>query len=274
MNLTADIGPSLAVVALYALLFGAVELWSRVCAPQRELTRKAVHCGGGLIALGFPAWFGSAASVAVLAVLFVAALLLARRTDLLRSVQAVERITFGELLFPVALATVMAASSWCGDYGGYTIAVLVLAVADAAAGLVGTRFGRRVYHVLGGKKSLEGSATFFAVAFTIVALCLAVDGLPIGSALAVALFVALPVTGMEAVAPNGFDNITVAFGTWALVMLAGEIAPSVLLLHACGAALAGSFLLWLALRRQVFAVGTAIVTALLLYAVLVAVQIT
>ena len=75
----------------------------------------------------------------------------------------VERATFGELYFPLSVAWLF----WltCGDDPLlFVIPILMLTLADAAAAVVGARYGLTPY--IGAGKSLEGSAAFAVVAFS------------------------------------------------------------------------------------------------------------
>ncbi len=80
-----------------------------------------------------------------------------------------------------------------GDSVIVTAAILQLAFSDAAAALAGKAWGRT--HILGGKKTLEGSLAGFAAGLA----CALAAGVPPGpaaaSALAVSLVELLPTTG-------------------------------------------------------------------------------
>ena len=81
--------------------------------------------------------------------------------------------------------------------------VLMMGFGDGLAALIGSRFGRHGYSFIGGKKSLEGTLTMFAVSLTIL-LVVYSEG-PWYVSLLVAIFATL----LENITPLGFDNITV-----------------------------------------------------------------
>lgn len=81
--------------------------------------------------------------------------------------------------------------------------VLMMGFGDGLAALIGSRFGRHGYSFIGGKKSLEGTLTMFAVSLTIL-LVVYPEG-PWYVSLLVALFATL----LENITPLGFDNISV-----------------------------------------------------------------
>lgn len=81
--------------------------------------------------------------------------------------------------------------------------VLMMGFGDGLAALIGSRFGRHGYSFIGGKKSLEGTLTMFAVSLTIL-LAVYPEG-PWYVSLLVAIFATL----LENITPLGFDNISV-----------------------------------------------------------------
>jgi phytol kinase len=214
-----DIPSAVLVAALYLALFGTFELIGRRSTIDPELTRKGVHIGSGLIALTFPALFASHLSVLVLGILFGALLYTARRLHLLPSVHGVSRVTVGELLYPVAVYGSLLLSTRARTPHLYTICVLLLALADGLAGIVGTRVASATYRVPGGTKSLAGSLAFFVVALLSITSVLAANDASVGSPLLVALVTALLLTGVEAISTHGTDNVTVALGGWCVLML-------------------------------------------------------
>jgi phytol kinase len=118
----------------------------------------------------------------------------------------VERESWGELLFPLAVAFVFALSR--GNTVLFCVPVLILTLADAMAALIGRRYGFARYETDDGWKSLEGSAAFFLVAFltTEIALTLVVD---VGrtEGLLIATIMGLILMLMEAIAWRGLDNL-------------------------------------------------------------------
>lgn len=270
MNLQADIVPSLLVALLYIALFAGAEIWSRIASPDVETTRKMVHFGGGIIALFFPVLFSSHWPVLILASLFTIILLITKRSSFLRSVQGVERTTIGEIIYPLAIYTVFLLATISGSYRNYAIAILILAMADAAAGIVGRRYGRHRYHVSGGSKSLEGSAAFFAVTFSIIIAGLLAGGAqPVPEIMAAAMLVALLLTGVEAVAPKGADNVTVPLGAWYLLSYVSDRRMPEMALDIGVLAALAAVTLWLALAKKVIGVAGAIIVALVVYGALV-----
>ena len=121
---------------------------------------------------------------------------------------------FGPVYFPISFVVLI---SLCWDWPLRWIAcasLLIMAWADAGAGLVGQKWGRHPFSLLGAQKSMEGSVAMMVVSFL---TCWAVFGglgrLPVASTLGVSSAVALVATAAEAVSGRGLDNLTVPFAS-------------------------------------------------------------
>jgi dolichol kinase len=181
-----------AAAAALAAVPVAAEVFKRRISLPTELPRKAVHVGCGILAAPL-AYVLPYRQILVLAGLFAVVMTLSRAAEVFTAVHDVDRVTYGELAFPVGvglLAVLHPARPM------FAYALLVLALADTAAAMAGMRFGRRQLPF--GGKSLVGSATFFAVAFAL--------GLPFTSATGAAL-VALVAAAAEAYLRRGLDNL-------------------------------------------------------------------
>jgi phytol kinase len=220
---------SLAIVALIVLVDIASRLWSL----PRESTRKAVHAGSGFVLLSVPWLVHHPETLMALALIFSGALTLARRFGLLNSVHGVPRRSDGVMLFPLAVALVYGLSG--RQPIQYCIPLLILAVSDTAAAMVGQRFGKFRYNVGDAKRSLEGNVAFVVTALGLTwGLLVASGECGIVDSGLIASAVALASGGLEAVSGRGWDNLTVPAGSWAVLHgllfgapLAAACAPSV-----------------------------------------------
>lgn len=138
-----------------------------------EAARKAIHAAAGAGAAAV-AWFAPPSTARAV---LLAAALVALATDLLRlRVPAVHRrfdATLGHMLRPaehhaltgattLAVGAAIAALLFPGRIAA--IGILYAALGDAAAAIVGRRFGRRTYRP---GRTIEGTAAFFATALAI-----------------------------------------------------------------------------------------------------------
>jgi phytol kinase len=212
------IGLVSATAATLAVL-GIAEALRRRGGPP-EATRKLVHFGAGLVAASFPLLFTEVATAALLCAGFAAVMVVTRQRGRLIAVHGVGRPSCGSWGFPLAAVLVFAFSQGRPDW--HVAALLVLAVSDALAAVVGTLATRRRYRVWGGTKTLEGSLAFAASAFLCVLLPLSGSGMAsLGDAFRQASLVALAAAGIEAVAPRGSDNLLVPLGTLATLQALG-----------------------------------------------------
>lgn len=221
MSLVVSMCLVLAVLTLGAAALRRYQLRHR---PSPEHVRKMSHVLAGAVALGLPWLFGTVWAVALLCLFVALALLVVRCSPTLRdgmgsTIHGIERRSFGDLCFPLGVGAAFVLTG--GDPVHFAVPVLTLTLADPAAAIVGTRYGRHSYRVAGDGKTLEGSAAFFVVA----AACAVVTSVLLGSGLvslgAIVVFT-LTVTVVEAVAPRGIDNLlipvvgAVAFEAWLL----------------------------------------------------------
>lgn len=214
-----DLRGALILSAVFLALLTAAELWRRFGNPEAEWTRKLVHLGGGLACLFFPFLVTSPWVVLVLALGLTALFALGGRYGFLKSLHGVKRSSRGAEYYPLAVCLVFFMTQ--GRPWLYLAAVLVLAVADAFAALVGSRYGVVRYEVEDETKSLEGSLVFLLLAFLAIHLpTLLMTDLPRPVTVLAALLVAGLVTGFEAICLRGADNLFVPF---AVVVILGKI---------------------------------------------------
>ncbi len=208
-----------AVIYFLICVTGAL-LLHRFFTVPKEVFRKILH----LIILGsiffwtyaFHTWW-----VAVIAVLgFIAAvfptLMIAERfvpgyTDLLTERRAGEVKT--SLLGAFAMFALVITICWglLGERYLVLASVLAWGLGDAAAALVGKRFGR--HHVEGrhieGRKSLEGTLAMFVISFAVVFVVLLIHGCAFRFGyIPIAFVTAAVCTAAELFTRYGLDNIT------------------------------------------------------------------
>lgn len=228
-----------------ALLFGLRSL-QRHYALDPEWARKLLHLSMGLIALGTPWVFVENAPVIFLSALFVVFLTARHYSPRIRRLcgpvlDGVHRASIGEICFPagVALSFLLAR----GDPLLFCLPVLMLTFPDAAAALVGKRWGAIFYPSIGGAKSLEGSLAFVACAVpaSYAPLWLfARTGQT--EALLIALNLAILLALVEALSPRGLDNLLLPLATSILLRAYLSLNLIQLSFHSCLALL--SFLLF------------------------------
>ena len=135
----------------------------------------------------------------------------------------ITRVSVGEYCFVTATCLVFVLAG--DDPLLYCIPMLLLTLADSAAALIGTAWGRHRYMTMGDYKTIEGSATFFVVAFACIAVPLAwFTPATNPESIAVAALIAFAVTVLEAAVGGGFDNLLVPLGGFAAIKATGLTA--------------------------------------------------
>jgi phytol kinase len=236
------LGLVLVPVTLVGLL-GGLRLCQRWAHLHPELVRKLLHLGMGLVTLSFPWLFDSAWPVFVLAALSIGLLVLLRTVRSLKEsvgsvVGGVARVSLGEIYFPLSVSLLFFLYTRATDTPPaqrvllYCVPLLLLALADAAAALVGVRYGHAKYHTADGFKSVEGSLAFFVCAVGLAAGPLLLGG-DVGweRALLIALLMAWLTTIVEAIAWGGLDNLVLPLVGFLLLKIYLEQSVEQLLLR-------------------------------------------
>jgi dolichol kinase len=206
-----DLYGVIAVGLVFSTIFAVAEIWRRRWKADPELTRKTVHLLGGVACILFPFLIQSTWVVFSMATLLTAVLAWGAKTSKIKSLTDVKRDSRGSECYPAAIFLVYLIARdrlWL-----YSSSLLVLAVADAFAALIGTRYGALFYEIEDSKKSLEGSMVFLIIAFLSIHLpTLLLADFPRSTTVLAALLVAFLVTGFEAVSLRGWDNLFVPVG--------------------------------------------------------------
>jgi dolichol kinase len=263
--MTADLRGAAIITLFFLILLIIAEAWSRLGHPKPEWTRKLVHLGGGLIGLALPWLIESPLIVFVLTASLSTLFVLGERWNFLRSLHKVERKTRGSEYYPLAiwLVFVLAADrKWL-----YLSAVLTLAMADAFAALIGSRYGKHRYEVEDEFKSVEGSLVFFVIAFAVTSLpMLLMTALPRATCLLSALLVAMLVTIFEAISLRGTDNLFVPIAVvFVLQKITTKPLESIVLQNIVLVAIV-TLVMLLAWRIDWFSAGGALAVTLFLFA--------
>ena len=198
-----------------AMLFGLPLLRAAALryGASPELARKSVHVLMGLVCVGFPWMFERSLPVWMLALLVTILLGLLRVVPVLRlgvgsTLHGVARLSYGEVLFAPAVAAVFHLAR--GDAYLHAIPIAILTIADAAGGLVGTRWGRHNYSCGDGTKTVLGSLAVLTAAFLCTVLPLALGGrTDLTHALWIGLSLATLAMMAEGIAERGFDNLAI-----------------------------------------------------------------
>ena len=207
----------IALVGLWLAALAAAALAVRRTWPeQREWSRKLVHIGTGAVvpiawATGIDRGIAlpAAATITLLAALN-------HRLRVLPAIEDVGRHSYGTVAYGAAI-TALLALFWPAHPAAVTAGVVVLALGDGTAGLIGPLWPSPSWTLWGHRKSLLGTGAMAAVSLValLVLWGLLVAGgwasgvpIPVPSPAALVLIVAVGVA-LEQVALLGLDNLTV-----------------------------------------------------------------
>lgn len=215
MKAVAEIAIILGSVAMLLGVMQLVRMAARRWQWPAEVQRKAVHIATGAFALTLPILFDRPWPVLLLVGVTVAVMLWLRATAAKGGVggvlHGVERKSYGDMLFAVAVGFLFFRSA--GNPILFALPVAVLTLSDAAAALAGSAYGRRIFEIEAGTKSLEGVAIFFLVTCIIaMTMLLLMTDIPRANVVTLAVTVAAFGALVEADSWRGFDNLFLPVG--------------------------------------------------------------
>jgi phytol kinase len=192
------------IATLYLIFFVAVEVVARKTTIITETSRKFVHIIAGVTAAMLPL-FMTFPQISILSLMFIPIMLASRARNIFSSIHSVDRHTYGEVYFPLAIliTSVLFPEKVLFIYG-----LLVMAISDGLAGIVGTKYGRRKYTTFWTEKSYVGSTTFFTTALVIGLVVLAtMSSISLAEGFVISLIAAALLTIVEAISAKGLDNL-------------------------------------------------------------------
>jgi len=200
-----------AVVALWLAIVVAMALAVRRRWPQqREWSRKVVHIGTGPVVLlawglGIARWVALPAAIAV-----TVATAINHRFQLLPAVEDVGRHSYGTIAYGASIALLLALF-WPSQPLAVAAGVLVMAIGDGSAGLIGPQLNSPRWRLLGQGKSLAGTLAMALGALAVLTLLqqtALIQGLEAPS-LPNLIVIAAVATALEQLSAFGIDNLSV-----------------------------------------------------------------
>ena len=184
---------------------------------QRELTRKIVHIGtGAVIPL---AWQFSISRTLALCFAAIVTVLTAinHRWRLIPAVEDVDRSSYGTVAYGLSI-TILLLLFWPTRADAVCAGVLVMALGDGLAGLIGRHWTSPRWTLWNQTKSVAGTFTMATASLcSLVALSWGVHGaVPLAATVAITLVA----VGLEQLSYAGIDNLTVPLAVavlWSVV---------------------------------------------------------
>jgi phytol kinase len=187
------------------LMIGAGEGLRRWRGYSSDFTRKFIHIAVGMYSFIAVYLFDRREWALVPPAAFILINFLDWKYGVVQAMTSSERSNLGTVYFPISFVVII----WLfWDRPPLLVGSLMpMTWGDALAAVVGRRWGRRSYTVLGSTRSLEGSLTMFC--FSALSTWLALTLLSGQNPVTAALVTAGGATLVEAVCPWGLDNLMV-----------------------------------------------------------------
>ncbi len=198
----------LAVMVL--LLFAVGEMLHIYAKVKAEYTRKLIHAGTGGITLLCPLLITNHWYVLALCASFALLLLTSIKLGFLKSINDIGRESFGSVSYAVAVYVCFDAYWWQKDRIFFYLPMLILAIADPLAALVGQKFQYGKFKVFKETKTLSGSIMFFVMAILVAAGCIYFHRIyTLEKIIWIPIAIAFISTLAESFTIKGLDNITI-----------------------------------------------------------------
>jgi phytol kinase len=198
-------GP-IAILTWMAMVIAGAVLCRRVRPNQRELSRKIVHIGtGAVVPL---AWFFEIPFVVALPVAAVITVVttINHQWRFIPAVEDVDRNSYGTIAYGIAITTLLLLF-WPTRADAVSAGVLVMALGDGLAGLIGRNVASPKWVLFGQTKSSVGTMTMAVVSGLVLIGLARWSGADLS--LPAALGMVAMATGLEQLSWSGLDNLSV-----------------------------------------------------------------
>lgn len=200
------------------------ELIYRRLSPTGEITRKFAHFSAVLATVPFPYIFLSHWYILVLAFLFAVVLFVTQKGKLLKSIHGIERKSIGSYLLPFAIYITFLFADLLGNKFLYILPMLILAVSDPMAAILGINvktYNGRI-KIFGKKlnKTWLGTGAFLASSFVISIIALYFHRTIFDlKTFWLALLVAVVTMFAELISWRGSDNLSIPLSAVLVLVL-------------------------------------------------------
>lgn len=219
-----QIGLTIIFLFAFAMLLTFNEMVYRRLNLKGEITRKFAHFTATLSTITFPYLFDDHWYVLALAIVFFVLLFASRNHSYLRSIHDIDRISVGSYLLPAAIYLTFLVSHLLNDRFLFILPILVLAICDPVAGILGINLQQYNHQIRIFNKTLQktwlGSASFFVSCFiiTIIALYFNQEKLDLKT-FWLAIIVAFVSTLTEMFSWKGSDNLLIPLSVLLVLLL-------------------------------------------------------
>jgi dolichol kinase len=199
---------TIALVPVAFILLFSEFLWRKKIV-KGERARKFIHILAG-IWMAFWPFYIPFDGIFILGCMALVFLIYSRFAHVFGAIYAVKRRTYGEIFYAI---TIILCSFFGQEAWVFTTSILLLALADGGAAVVGRLWGMNNQYYVFSKKSLRksvaGTLAFIALAYVSIFIGWLVGGSFVLNENLLIAFVVLPVsvTILENISPYGIDNL-------------------------------------------------------------------
>jgi uncharacterized protein (TIGR00297 family) len=206
-------------LVLFSIILGlvvfAAELVRRYFDWSPEATRKLVHIVVGVVVAATPFVLHSMWPMVILGALFTVVDFYAVRHGMFKGMHGTGRQTYGTVFYPISFVF-LTVTLWDNHKLILVTAMLIMAISDATAAIVGERSKKPIeLHFGPEKKTVQGSTAMFLSTFLLVgvtfygAVLLGYYDLTVSRILWIAVVTGILAMASEVVSAKGSDNLTV-----------------------------------------------------------------
>ncbi len=184
-----------------------------------KVTRKIVHVITGILISLTPFLLDSPVPLMFISVIFIIVNFVAIKKNWMPGMHATDKISYGTFFYPISFL-VLLLFLWKDYKSILMISVLIMAIADPIAALVGEKINAPIHYQFSSeRKSVQGSLAMLGTTLLLTFFGLKIFGeidgisLPILSCLWFAVIVAVLTTVFESISYLGSDNLSVPLGT-------------------------------------------------------------
>ena len=197
---------------ILSAVIGFAEFLSRSFKLTGEFTRKFVHVSVGVLVFIFSLFINNPQPLLFLCLIFSIINFFIIRFNLVPALNS-NRKSYGTVFYPFAIFLAII-FLWTDFKIIFFNIILILALADAMAAIVGQSIKKPIYfHVLQDKKSVQGSSSMFLSALFIIIILhfFMADDIHLNfSILIIAPALAFVITLAEAISSKGSDNLSIS----------------------------------------------------------------
>lgn len=219
-----QLGLTIIFLIAFSLLLAFVEMVYRRLELKGEITRKFAHFTATLSTITFPYLFDDHWYVLALAVIFFLLLFISRNHSYLKSIHDIKRISAGSYLLPAAIYLTFLVSQLLNDNFLFILPMLVLAICDPIAGILGINLQKYNHKIRIFKWKLQktwlGSISFFVSCFIISIVALYFNQMKIDlQTIWIAFIISLVSSIVELISWKGTDNLLIPMSVLLVLIL-------------------------------------------------------